>query len=390
MRVIVMSENEIGVKSEIKPLTRSSNYELLRIFAMFLIVSCHIVGHCIFRQWGATSDVLNFYTGLKVNQIFSALFVPAGDVGNSIFFILMGFFMVQSSPKNHFVKIFRLFLQVVFYSAVGVLIFASTYASGLYSYEKVGSIGDICKILFQYLLPVTSGAWWFITSYIVIYFFSPYISALVKKMNRKQFMIFLVVFYLINALRWTNHSRYNIFFVSLQRVLLGCYAGLYKDKLNRCEQGREILLLVLFGLSLSCISVYTKIQLGITDSIFQRFFLWALNEVGRNLCIFTGYFIFRLFQSIEIKTNRVINTISKTTFAVYLFHGAPLTVYFLFDFVFDAGKLYKSPLYIPYFILVVVLIFAISSLLEFLRNLIPFEKIENKIRSEWMTAKDYA
>ena len=383
-----MSENEIGVKSEIKPLTRSSNYELLRIFAMFLIVSCHIVGHCIFRQFGSTSDVMNFYTGLKVNQIFSALFVPAGDIGNSIFFILMGFFMVRASSKNHFVKIVRLFSEVVFYSFVGILIFASTYASRLYCYEKVGSIGDICKMLFQYLLPVTSEAWWFITSYIVIYVFSPYISELVKKINRKQFLIFLVVFYLVNALRWTNQSRYNIFFMSLQRVLLGCYIGLYKNKLNR--YGGGVALLCISGLSLSCISVYTKIQLGITDSIFQRFFLWALNEVGRNLCIFTGYFIFRLFQSIEIKTNRVINTISKTTFAVYLFHGAPLTVYFLFDFVFDAGKLYKSPLYIPYFILVVVLIFAISSLLEFLRNLIPFEKIENKIRSEWMTAKDYA
>lgn len=88
-----------GVK-DIKP-SRDSNIELLRIIAMVLIILSHIVIHCIGVQLTDTTSIIRLDNGLFNNPVFYkkllilVSFTPVGIVGNVIFVIISGYFMVN-------------------------------------------------------------------------------------------------------------------------------------------------------------------------------------------------------------------------------------------------------------------------------------------------------
>lgn len=73
---------------------RSSNFELLRIVAMFMIVLYHIYIHCISGQ------LTDGGTGLFTTPQFSkkltilALIAPMGMIGNHIFILISGYFIL--------------------------------------------------------------------------------------------------------------------------------------------------------------------------------------------------------------------------------------------------------------------------------------------------------
>lgn len=84
-----------------KKKTRSSNIELLRILAMFMIVIYHITCHCVTVQltdpgsMGRTVvDTFNhpvFYTRLLIlNSL-----MTFGIIGNAIFILISGYFMAN-------------------------------------------------------------------------------------------------------------------------------------------------------------------------------------------------------------------------------------------------------------------------------------------------------
>lgn len=375
---------EIVINSVKTRKERSSNFELLRIIAMIMIVSCHLVNHCIFQQYGQEINVRNFSEGLLINKIIVAFFSPGGGVANNIFFILMGYFSIKGSNNSVLKRISKLVLQVFFYVLIAVLIFAVPYVTGIYKYPRLTN-DQIAKAFFSLLMPVTSECWWFITTYIVILIFINYICSSCRKISKKCFLCIIGVTFFINAIRWTNPSRYNVFFYSLQSVLMGIYFGLYPKKNNK----KELLLISFFlilGMALLCfINLYTKIQIELTTNIIKRFGIRLLDELGRNLAIIIATALFMLFDSLSFK-NTVINKIAASVFGVYLFHASPFAIYFLFDYLFDLNRNYRSYLFVFNLILTNLMIFIIAFVLEFLRSKLPINKklgdLCNKIEYE--------
>lgn len=93
---------------------RQSNYELLRIFAMILIIWNHLCMHGI---WLSKDVPISF------NVIISkGLCIWPGILGDYLFILLSGYFV--SSSKFSWKKVFKLWLQVFFISAtIGVIFF---------------------------------------------------------------------------------------------------------------------------------------------------------------------------------------------------------------------------------------------------------------------------
>ena len=77
--------------------------------------------------------------------------------------------------------------------------------------------------------------------------------------------------------------------------------------------------------------------------------------------------IFTVFKSIKISYNPFINTLASTTFAVYLIHNNPIISDWLWNTVVQANNYFSSPFFLLYMISIVILIFGLCSMFEWLR-----------------------
>ena len=125
---------------------RESNFELLRIIAMFLIVLIHLCGYGISNE--------QYLGGMRLNKAIYAASRISGNVGNSIFFMLTGYFLVQSEMK--LAKIKKLFFQVLFYVFIALLVFIIPYKFGFYNYPDLEK-KQILHFLFNLTYPISGG-----------------------------------------------------------------------------------------------------------------------------------------------------------------------------------------------------------------------------------------
>lgn len=88
--------------------TRSSNIELLRILAMFMIIIFHISDHCVKVQLTDTASMLRMNNGLFCEPVFYkkllllSTFAPMGKIGNVIFITISGYFIKCTLCQGHY------------------------------------------------------------------------------------------------------------------------------------------------------------------------------------------------------------------------------------------------------------------------------------------------
>ena len=79
---------------------RSSNFELLRIVAMFIIVLYHIYIHCISGQLTGGGTGLFTAPHFSKKLILLSLIAPMRMIGNHIFIIISGYFMANKETED--------------------------------------------------------------------------------------------------------------------------------------------------------------------------------------------------------------------------------------------------------------------------------------------------
>ena len=127
---------------------RQSNMELLRIVAMLLVVIFHAA---------CALDVSIPEGEFSVAHFFLRLCYAAGDLGNSLFILISGHFLVRSAFSLR--RVLRLWAQTLFYS---LLLGALALAAGRHFSAREA---------LQVVAPVLSNSYWFITGYIAFSFF---------------------------------------------------------------------------------------------------------------------------------------------------------------------------------------------------------------------------
>ena len=136
---------------------RQSNFEVLRIVAIVLIVAMHAVG-CLL----GTTNEWNRLGLTAVNAI--------GNMGVTTFMLISGYFGIHFRWS----KLLTLWLIALFYS------FIATAADWLLGAEASGAL------LYGALTPVTSRRWWFLTYYLIIFCLSPVLSRMMDLLSRRQ------------------------------------------------------------------------------------------------------------------------------------------------------------------------------------------------------------
>ena len=140
-----------------KNVERDSNFELLRIVAMLMIIGHHLA------LYGAPCDDPSY---ISPNILLCQFIQGGGKLGDNIFILITGYFSITTDKVNY-LKIYRLWKQMVFFMLVDYFIAA---AAGYTSFSFLSFLS--C------LFPMMTGQYGFVTGYVTLLLFVPYLNRL--------------------------------------------------------------------------------------------------------------------------------------------------------------------------------------------------------------------
>lgn len=161
-----IEENAAG-----KP-ARMANLELLRCIAMMMVVVLHYLG-----KGGLLGDMTagSLTTAQTAAWIIEAFCLVAVNV----YMMISGYFLCTSSFKVS--RLLKLWLQVWVYS-VGIGLLAAF--TGILPAEEFTTHYLLCLVF-----PISMGHYWFMTAYVFLYLFLPFVGMAVRRMTKGQMQL---------------------------------------------------------------------------------------------------------------------------------------------------------------------------------------------------------
>lgn len=339
---------------------REYSLDLLRVISMLMIITLH---YCTF--------------GYKI--------IEAGSIGNNtpilwiiyafcygavnLYVLISGYFLCESKFK--WKKVIKLIVEVLFYSLIIGGIF---YFFDLYKFE---SIKDYLNIFF----PVLSKAYWFISIYLIMYIFSPYLNKLINSLKEKEYrtlIIIGVVFILLNnIIVGTNlidgtHGYGILWFIYL--YLVGAY--IHKYGAPKINNWYYFILYVVFSFLtyfLRYIAInYLEVYKYFKDSTSYIYINNSFTVFAASVCLFI------FFKNLKIKPimPKIIGNISVATFGVYLIHDNTFIRSILYKDILKVYTFASTPFLEKSLAMIgsVLAVFTICTIIDLIRKFI-FDKI---------------
>ncbi len=289
---------------------RNPSVELLRVIAMLMILTLHFNSR--------TGTLLHLGVPATGVNIFATLTESIAITGVNAYVIISGYFLSKGKAKPS--RLFQLICQVYFYT---ILISLAMMAVGTY----VVSFDSSAYKLVEYIFPISSEHYWFVTAYVIMFVFSPVMNAAVEKLTRKQLKAvilglltwFCFIKSVVPVLFPTDHFGYEYgWFLCL--YLIAAYIRKYDVVLFYNARNSAMVFLasvaVIFTMSVSLHHI------NLTHGGFAHF-----SEVPFNLNFFftlTGSLgLFSFFRFIRMRENavaKVVRVLGPMTFGVYLLH----------------------------------------------------------------------
>ncbi|MFC3932395.1 acyltransferase [Streptococcus dentapri] len=322
---------------------RNLGIDLLRIFAMLMIIITHILGKGGIRDEVQDSvDVYYWVTWLIQVTAYGAV---------NCYALISGYVGIHSHYK--YSKALSLWLQVIFYTLGFALIFS---LEGQTLTQK-----DWLKAFF----PVITGQYWYITAYFGLLIFMPLLNIGLSKISNHdlKYLVIVAIFFfsVMPAMFDTRVDEFSFakgFSMNWLTVLYIIGAYLKRLDLERLFKERTLLLIFAGSIAVTFIMKFIKGDIW--------YWYTSPSMLAGSIAIFIR------FETLRIKRGgigaKLITLFSSTTLGVYLVHLNPLLVRFWLRDVFI--PFVDFPIYFfPFLILgTALLIFLISALIEILRN----------------------
>lgn len=346
---------------------RNSNIELIRIIAMFMIISYHYVSHGVIQILSGTNYLDVFWTkGSIVNKIFCSFMLPGGTIGVCLFFIITGYFeSVSNRVSLKFLKTLLFYAFVIgFVGGIAAIILLDA------------SVSAVCFNLIKFIAcPVTSNMWWYATSYMILQLLVPYINKGINYLNDEGLIIFVAIIWIVSQINIAFSLPYNALVFPVFYYLLGALLRRHNSKksLSKIVITSTLALVFWSIIAMSWFILYntygtehyTQITLFV-QTIQYAFLIPACS------CM-----IFLLFTSIQIKNNH-INQLGKLTFGIYLLHDNVYSREIIWNRLFHVGEHFTEKNFIPYSIITIIIVYIGCALLDLGRELWVKNIIEEK------------
>lgn len=347
---------------------RSSNFELLRIFAMLMIVGSHAAQHSGAGSWSLMTSTLN------ANLLSLYLLGSYGQLGVALFVIISSWFLCDKKGGTHIEKAARIYLQALF---VSVAIFIFVKAAGFIPLRAK----DFAKTL---LTPAYSG-YWFVRTYILFYLIIPFLQEYLLKAEEKDVRnLFIILTIFIGAMNFLIPS------VAMEFGNVGGFAYIFVAVFFLKKHERNFLekhcipifvsLLILMWSGMISARLFGR-TMGLADETIKKLLIRIFATRHIFLLAFAMSFFYIFKNHVKIGRSKAINAVAGTTLGVYIFHENPLFCSYgetglcdtalLFEKWLKLGKhFYGGNLFPLYFILCVAVVFAASSVLESTRQIL--------------------
>lgn len=291
---------------------RQANLELLRIIAMLMVVTAHVVNHgelITFARQGSASYYI-------VWTLFGVAFTCI-----TIYLLISSYFLIDAKFSTW--KLAKMGGQVFFYA------FGITALFWIF-----GDVEHELKNMVFSLLPISSDFYWFVSMYVGMYILSPLMNKLIRSLTKRQLQCAMAVSFLLVSV-WPN----IIYFSSalntaggvsiswfLTVYLFGAYMKLYYKPDGHF--GRKLLWACLASLlipaSRFAIEGLLKTPLGkisiLDDLMWGYSVFYSYSSI---LVSLASVLWFLAFLNLEIRPGRLsrfINTVAGAAFGVYLIH----------------------------------------------------------------------
>ena len=337
-----------------KNASRKSNFEIMRILAIFLIVSFHCAFHSGFE-----------YNTFSANVFVVKSFYLFGELGVNLFFLLSGYFQINGKFKPR--KVVLLFAELIFYTVL------SNVAAAFIK-------GDFSVILRVMVKNIIVPYYWFFTVYVIIYIFSPFINSFLKSISKYRLAVFLFLSFAVFSVLPTlfgfvsdgNTEKYYFFNRLIWGLIIystGAYISLNKETVWRSTKKNFITAVLSFAVMLCSIIIIGKVGLFAKIGLTEPAFFWQLNTVPM---VLLSVSVFNLFRSWNIsKPSAIINSVASTTLGIYLLSEGELRSVVLNGFLNSKEQLSRSPLYSLLFLIVVpVAVIIIGAVVDLIRQII--------------------
>ncbi len=345
---------------------RNSGVELLRIIAMFMVIGVHIFLYGNYYNVACGMDGL-----VSISAGFlKLLFRP----GVNIFVIITGYFMVRRKfdLKKSYKRVLKIYLAILFYSVIFTLI---TLAMGKSFYTINGETTPVYVLILKMLFPVLSQQWYFISDYIILCLFAPFLNIVLQRITKSQYQVLLVIssivmsgWFLLDNIKFLEPVIRTTYFTNIIEgknpisfmfiYIIGGYIRLH-TKDNQRPKLRYLII------SLLCVVIngmFATVLSGVFVS--DDFVLKYTNP----LVILMAVCLLMYFKDLKFN-NRLVNRIASTTLGIYALHEFSYFRNYIWD-IFNFYKLDCSHfiLNMMYIVGVGLIIFAVGVLVDLLRQ----------------------
>lgn len=318
-------------KPESKTTTvRDSRFELLRVLAMLCIVLCHVVA---INGWGLEqqSDATGI-VAVAIDQYF-------GQFGVALFFMLPGFFLSHRVSIDAW-HVGKTVIQVFIYSMLCLVVVLTVFHMHV-------SFRDMYRSLF----PIINGTYWFVTAYVLMMLFAPFVNIIFNHCNQRMHGVFILMLlslsvvpyvsfigFAYDGLQWTT-ALYAICCYSI-----GAYVQRYGVRFRRRIRLVWIPVCAIAGFVLVTIFLWASMR----QIWIARIFEWQPRSIFGSLPIFAilvaSLVLLTVSQAPQWQGDglirRAINMTASVTFGIYLIHQHPVLLSPLWNVI---GRVFPYP-----------------------------------------------
>ena len=330
---------------------RLGNFDLFRIFSMFIIVLFHYVSHGNF-----------IFDNPNINNVLLVLIGSYGLLGVLCFISISSHFLYNFNSKFSTKKLIKLLIETTIFSLSFYLILYIMNHYFEFRFKGILYIEDL-KDLPRNTFPIFYYTYWFMSIYFIFYVISPILKVTVKKLNRKYLKFFLIFFgiFLIISL-FTKVSILGRLFMFIYIYIIIAYLSKYPK--NYISKNYKKLSIIAFTVTIGSILISYYIMKINNNSLESEAIYKTIISISSPLMVIDAILLYLIFKNITFNGNRLIKTIGSSTLGIYIIHEHDYFHHILFDYVFKRSTLHYSKFLFIKCISSCVIIFLICSVLS--------------------------